>query len=164
MTNVPLTRVQLREGQGCTQSVFGGFSRRRFGFELVRLLVAVFATGCEGRLEAESGVTPGPKHPDPRSELELRGLVAADKRLSPPHVIRAFEEARRASRVFDSIRCPCRCSRRPGRRSLLSCFEGDGMARDCDECLAAAEFVAARYREGQSLIDIRASFDHVFTS
>jgi hypothetical protein len=47
----------------------------------------------------------------------------------------------------------------PGYYSLLSCFEGDAMARSCPICQGEGRLVARLHKEGKTLDEIRAAVD-----
>jgi hypothetical protein len=50
----------------------------------------------------------------------------------------------------------------PGYYSLLSCFEGDAMARTCPICQGQGRLVARLHREGKTLDEIRTAVDAKF--
>ena len=116
------------------------------------------ARGPCGPSGAPSG-SQGP-HPTPRPGVDgSRVLSARQLAGAPPDVLDAFDAARRVPHVIDGIRCQCGCADRDGNYSLLSCFEGDGMARHCLVCQGEARLALRLHRAGKSLRDIRAAVD-----
>ena len=71
----------------------------------------------------------------------------------------AFDEARTIPQILDGIRCHCGCADLPGKRSLLSCYEEDGMALDCDICQGEARLAYRLHARGRTLAEIRAAID-----
>ena len=61
--------------------------------------------------------------------------------------------------IVDGIRCHCGCAGNDGNYSLLSCYEGDGMARHCQLCQGQARMAHRLHRDGRSLDEIRAAID-----
>ncbi len=89
--------------------------------------------------------------------------VLAEGRLADDAGVRlAFADARRIPQVLDGLRCHCPCREEPGYRSLLSCFEGDGMAQHCEVCRGQARLAARLHRAGRPLADVRAAVDARF--
>jgi len=139
-------------------------SRRAFVASVVPTLAALGALrsaraagSCE-RHGAHAG--PPEPHPTPRPGVDgSRVLKAGRLAGAPPAVLEAFEAARRIPQVVDGIRCHCGCASQDGNYSLLSCFEGDGMARHCDVCQGQARLAFRLHRGGRSLRDVRAAID-----
>ena len=71
----------------------------------------------------------------------------------------AFDEARTIPQILDGIRCHCGCADLPGKRSLLSCYEEDGMALDCDICQGEGRLAYRLHARGRTLAEIRAAID-----
>ncbi|GJG85450.1 hypothetical protein tb265_06310 [Gemmatimonadetes bacterium T265] len=82
----------------------------------------------------------------------LRELGAAD-------AVAAFDEVRQIPQLVDGIRCHCGCADDPAHYSLLSCYEGDGMARQCVICQGQGRMAFRLAREGRSLDEIRKAVD-----
>jgi hypothetical protein len=139
-------------------------SRRAFVASVVPALAALGALRpvhagevCE-RHAVHRG-PPGP-HPTPRPGIDGSRVLTADQLADVPRaVLDAFDAARRIPQVVDGIRCHCGCAERDGNYSLLSCFEGGGMARHCDVCQGQARLALRLHRAGKSLRDIRAAID-----
>lgn len=79
-----------------------------------------------------------------------------------PGAIPAFDQARAIPQILDGIRCQCGCADLPGKYSLLSCFEGSGMAAQCEMCRAEARLAYRMHRAGRSLDEIRRAIDREF--
>lgn len=95
-------------------------------------------------------------HPDPRPGIDASGvLTAADLNGYDADVRAVFDLVRQMPQVADGIRCYCGCADRQGMRSLLSCFGTGGMAKDCEICQGEARLAHRRWREGQTLAQIR---------
>ena len=99
-------------------------------------------------------------HPEPRPGIDARGVLRADQLTGyGAGVIAVFDQVREMPHIADGIRCYCGCAGREGMRSLLSCFSDHGMARDCEICQGEARLAHRRWREGQSLPQIRRAID-----
>jgi hypothetical protein len=102
-------------------------------------------------------------HPTPR-----RGITAA-KVLSAPQlgdvdadVVRCFDMVREIPHIADGIFCHCGCEDMPGHYSLLSCYEGDGMAQGCIVCQGEGRTAYQLHQQGKTLDQIRAAIDRHF--
>lgn len=79
-----------------------------------------------------------------------------------PELISLFASISAIAYTVDGIRCNCGCPNPPDYYSLLSCFEGDAMARSCVVCQSQARLVVRLKKEGKSLEQIRAAVDAKF--
>ena len=133
------------------------FHRRAF---LARLggLLAPLALGAS-RLGASTGGKPG-GHPDPRPGIDGSRVLPAGQ--VPPHVAELFDGVRAIPEVVDGVRCRCGCADVEGMYSLLSCYEGTGMARFCEICQGEGRLVVRLHGEGLGLDAIRAEVDRRF--
>ena len=61
--------------------------------------------------------------------------------------------------VVDGIRCQCGCADSPGYYSLLSCYEGDAMAKSCPICQGQGRLAHRLHKAGKSLDEIRAAIE-----
>lgn len=95
-------------------------------------------------------------HPEPRP-----GIDATKVRADGGPV---FDMVREIPQVIDGIRCQCGCADKSDRYSLLSCFEGEGMARRCEGCKAQVRLIHRLHNEGKTLAEIRAAVDEEFGS
>lgn len=133
-----------------------GVTRRTF----MKSLLATSATMLVSRKLAFAGsVLP---HPDPRPGITGAHVLGADKLRGDKKLIALFDEVRKIPQVLDGIRCNCGCPNPPDFRSLLSCFEGKGMAKDCVICQGQARMAIRLHSEGKSLDDIRHAIDAKF--
>lgn len=99
-------------------------------------------------------------HPEPRPGIDARGVMRADQLAGyGAGVIAVFNLVREMPQIADGIRCYCGCASREGMRSLLTCFSEAGMARDCEICQGEARLAHRRWREGQTLPQIRRAID-----
>lgn len=117
-----------------------------------------------GLLAAVGATRPRPaarawEHPEPRPGIDGSNVLTAAQLADAPHAIDAFDGIREIAHVADGIRCHCGCADLPGYRSLLSCYEGPGMARWCEICQGAGRLAARRTKEGQTLDQIRRAID-----
>lgn len=89
--------------------------------------------------------------------------VLTDKQLAnSPELIPLFNSIRDIPQIVDGIRCNCGCTNPPEFYSLLSCYEGKGMARDCIICQGQGRLAVRLHKEGKSLDQIRAAIDAKF--
>jgi hypothetical protein len=116
---------------------------------------AALATGATILVSHKTGFAASPPHPDPRPGITGEHVLGADKLGTDKKAIELFDEVRKIPQVMDGIRCNCGCPNPPEFRSLLSCFEGKGMARDCVVCQGQAKLAIRLHREGKSLDEIR---------
>lgn len=101
----------------------------------------------------------GGVHPEPRPGVDGSRVLSDAELADYPDLIPLFNDIRRIPHIADGIRCYCGCADLEGYRSLLSCFEGAGMARFCEICQGQGRLAANRAREGQSLDQIRRATD-----
>lgn len=99
------------------------------------------------------------KHPTPRRGIDASHVVLAKDLDGDAKAIEAFDLVRQIPEVVDGIRCSCGCDEVEGFYSLLSCFEQDGMARECRICQGNARLVHRLHRKGKTLAQIRAAVD-----
>lgn len=115
-----------------------------------------------GQLSGWRPRRPGP-HPEPRPGVDGSHVLTRDL-LHNPDVADLFDGIRAIPQVADGIRCSCGCAGVEGYRSLLSCFEGDGMAQHCERCQATGAVVVRLHAAGRTLDQIRAALDARFPS
>lgn len=80
----------------------------------------------------------------------------------PPDLTSLYDGIRKIPHVADGIRCSCGCADLDGFRSLLTCFEGNGMATDCVICQTEGRMVIRLHDAGRTLDQIRAALDARF--
>jgi hypothetical protein len=103
----------------------------------------------------------GPDHPTPRPGIDARNVLTVD-RLHVPEAAPVFDLVRQIPQVVDGIRCNCGCADVPGYYSLLSCYEGVGMAQHCEICQGQAKLAHKLHGQGWSLDGIRVAIDAAF--
>jgi hypothetical protein len=101
-------------------------------------------------------------HPEPRKGIDASRVLKREDLASFPEAIPVFDGVRAMPQIADGIRCACGCSEIPGYYSLLSCFEGDGMATACRICQGQARLAHRLFKEGRSLEEIRSAIDAEF--
>lgn len=102
-------------------------------------------------------------HPDPRPGIDA-SQVMDRKALAafPEEITEIYEMVREMPHIADGIGCSCGCSAMPGYRSLLTCYYPTGMAMGCVICQGQAKLAHRRFKEGQSLDQIRRATDARF--
>ena len=102
-------------------------------------------------------------HPEPREGITAERVIpAAEIREQgfPDDIVALWAGIAEIPAIADGIACYCGCMLPPmNKRSLLSCYEVDGMARGCEICQGTARLVIGRVKEGQALDRIRAAVD-----
>ena len=104
------------------------------------------------------GLFPG--HPEPRPNVD--GSAVLESAAVRADLAETFDGIRAIPHVADGIGCHCGCGAMPEMRSLLSCYEGIGMAQFCVVCEGEGRMAVALYAEGKSLNEIRAAIDRRF--
>lgn len=102
---------------------------------------------------------PNPEHPDPRPGIDASKVLTREQLADHPDAITAFDQVREIPQIVDGIRCSCGCASREGFYSLLSCYEGEGMARMCEVCHGTGRLAYRLHKQGKSLQEIRAAVD-----
>jgi hypothetical protein len=128
--------------------------RRTFVFQALGILAA-------SAVNADAAVrdVASPNHPEPRPGITAANVLKAEQVASGKE---EFDMVREIPHIVDGIRCPCGCSDREGYYSLLSCFEGEGMAQNCRMCRNCARTAHRLHGEGKDLNAIRAAIDERF--
>src|SRR5690606_19192249 len=98
-------------------------------------------------------------HPDPRPGITGEHVLTAGQLHDAEDMIDVFDGIRAIPHIADGIHCYCGCANIAGYRSLLSCYEGAGMARYCDICEGEGRLAVRRHAEGQNLDQIRRAID-----
>jgi hypothetical protein len=137
-------------------------SRRAFIASGLGVLAAQLASASAAHARAPRSHARGPQHPDPRPGITGAKVATKEQLADAPALIPLFDSVRAMPEIVDGIRCHCGCADSPGFRSLLSCYEGDAMARDCRICQGQARLAARLHQSGKSLDEIRAAIDAKF--
>lgn len=119
---------------------------------------AVVAAMLPRALRARAIGVAGP-HPAPRPGIDASKVLTAAQLGDDTDAIPAFDAVRGIPQIADGIRCHCGCADREGFYSLLSCYEGEGMARMCLICQGEGRMAARLHAQGRTLDDIRAAID-----
>jgi hypothetical protein len=104
----------------------------------------------------------GGPHPDPRPDVDGSRVLTADQLTDTPSLIPLFDGIRAIPHIADGIRCKCGCAAAEGFRSLLSCYEGSGMAVMCDICQTEGRMAIRLHAQGRTLDQIRRAIDARF--
>jgi len=112
--------------------------------------------------ERKAFASAAPGHPAPRPGITGKNVLTKEQLTKTPAIIPLFDGIREIPEIADGIRCNCGCTDPPELRSLLSCFEGRGMARDCAICQGQARLAIRLHKEGKTLDQIRAAIDAKF--
>jgi hypothetical protein len=139
-------------------------SRRTFLASGIGAVVALAASMPLAHVaHARARRTHDPKpHPDPRPGITGAKVATKEQLKDTPALIPLFDSVREMPEIADGIRCHCGCADTPGFRSLLSCYEGDAMAKECRTCQGQARIAARLKKSGKSLDEIRAAIDAKF--
>ena len=127
-----------------------------------RFLSCAAALGAAVVLPGRRLLANAPNHPAPRPGITGANVLTKDQLAKTPAVIPLFDGIREIPEIADGIRCNCGCTDEPELRSLLSCFEGKGMARDCVVCQGQAKIAIRMHKEGKTLDQIRTAVDAKF--
>ena len=99
------------------------------------------------------------EHPTPRPGITASKVLTKEQLEDSPRAIPVFDSVREIPHIVDGIRCKCGCADIEGFYSLLSCYEGDGMARACPICQGEGRLAARLHKEGKTLDQIREAID-----
>lgn len=129
----------------------------------VSLLAASAAAHAQPGADEHAGHAhrPAPKRKDhhPQARPGVTAARVLEGAVVPCEARDAYAVAARIPHVLDAVFCHCDCHARDGRRSLLECFEENGMAATCGICLAQARMAGELHAEGRSLDEIRGAMD-----
>ena len=104
-------------------------------------------------------------HPEPREGIDGSGVLTEDDLKALGYgreVIAIYDQVREMPHIADGLGCYCGCSVMPGYRSLLTCYHETGMAMGCNICQGQARLAYGRFKEGQTLDQIRRAIDARF--
>jgi hypothetical protein len=77
-------------------------------------------------------------------------------------LIELFDGIRAIPHIADGIGCHCGCREFGDHYSLLTCYEGESMARSCPICQGEGRVTVRLAKAGKSLNEIRAAIDAQF--
>jgi hypothetical protein len=137
------------------------FSRRHFLGACSAAIAALFIPSETASAARRRMGDPGP-HPTPRPGITGEKVLTSEQLVSKPKLIPLFDSVREIPEIIDGIRCNCGCTHPPEYYSLLSCFEGKAMARDCGVCQGQGRLAARLHKDGKTLDEIRAAIDARF--
>jgi hypothetical protein len=100
-------------------------------------------------------------HPDPRPGIDASRVTPREH---VEHGAAEFDMVREIPQVIDGIRCQCGCADVPDHYSLLSCYEGRGMAQHCEVCRRQVRLAHRLQARGHTLDEIRARIDEEFAT
>lgn len=121
------------------------------GVALLSALIPGRATALRHRLD----------HPEPRPGIDASGVVPEEQLRAEgmsEEVIEIYNGIREIPEIADGLACYCGCMLM-GNRSLLTCYSATGMARGCVICQGEGRVAYQRWKEGQSLEQIRRAID-----
>ena len=136
-------------------------SRRDFVTALTGAFFALLGVSWAWRPADHCGhaSTTGGTHPDPRPDVDAANVLTADELRDVPHLIPLYDGIREIPHIADGIRCQCGCADTPGYRSLLTCYESQGMATMCIVCQTEGRMVVRLHEKGYTLDQIRDAVD-----
>ena len=123
--------------------------------------------------DASPLVTPGPsglrhgdfhvvQHPTPRPGITGAKVLTQAQLAAHAELVPLFDGIRAIPEIADGIGCHCGCALLDGYYSLLSCYEGDAMAKICPICKGQGKLTVRLRAEGKSLDEIRVAVDAQF--
>ena len=124
-------------------------------------LAAGFAALLPMRTQPKPAATHA--HPDPRPNVDASHVVPRAQLGDDTDILEVFDMVREIPQIADGIRCHCGCASLPGYRSLLSCYEGEGMARHCQVCQGQARLAHELFKAGRTLGVIRVAIDRRYS-
>ncbi len=101
-------------------------------------------------------------HPTPRAGITGAKVLTAADLTKSPHLVELFDGIRAIPQIADGIGCHCGCAELSSHYSLLSCYEGDAMAKSCPICQGEGRVTIRLAKAGKSLNEIRAAIDAQF--
>lgn len=136
-------------------------TRRHFVRLLATAVVAAVipAHPLRGQPRQLSRLPPARNHPEPRPGIDGSNVLTAGDLGNAPHLIELFDAVREMPHIADGILCHCGCAGIEHYRSLLTCYEAPGMAQHCEICQGQARLAHSRWKEGQTLDQIRRATD-----
>ena len=101
-------------------------------------------------------------HPEPRPGIDASRVLTPDDLADAPQAVPIYDKIRQIPEIADGIHCYCGCASLPGFRSLLVCYESNGMAKWCEICQGEGNLTYRLHTSGKTLDQIRAAIDAKF--
>ncbi len=101
-------------------------------------------------------------HPTPRAGITGAKVLKAADLTKSPYLVELFDGIRAIPQIADGIGCHCGCAELNSHYSLLSCYEGDAMAKSCPICQGEGRVTVRLAKAGKSLSEIRVAIDAQF--
>lgn len=127
-----------------------------------RQFLTACATAAAAMLVAPRGARARGPHPTPRPGITGDKVLTHEQLADSTDLIPLFDDVRQIPQIVDGIRCNCGCAGTPGKYSLLSCYEGDAMAKMCVICQGEGRLAARLAKAGKTLDEIRIAIDAQF--
>ncbi len=122
-----------------------------------------FLALASGLLALPKAVRAAVPHPDPRPGIDASLVLTREQLGRAPESVKAvYDMVREIPQIADGLGCNCGCSALPSYRSLLTCFYENRMAIGCVICQGEAKLAYRRFKDGQSLEQIRRAIDARF--
>jgi hypothetical protein len=102
------------------------------------------------------------EHPEPRPGIDASNVLTHEQLQNTPDVIPIYDGIREIPHIADGIRCHCGCADLPTYRSLLTCYEEQGMAMWCEICQGQGRVTYRLHKAGRTLDQIREAIDARF--
>ncbi|HEV8150359.1 MAG TPA: PCYCGC motif-containing (lipo)protein [Gemmatimonadales bacterium] len=111
------------------------------------------------QLRAARPVPAAGPHPTPRPGITAARVLSREQLADTPAAIPVFDQVREIPEIVDGIRCQCGCADLEDHYSLLSCYEGEAMAKSCVVCQGQGRLAYRLHRAGKTLEEIRHAID-----
>ncbi|NNF28304.1 MAG: hypothetical protein HKN73_13860 [Gemmatimonadetes bacterium] len=135
-------------------------NRRTFLVSVGRVAAVLAFVPRSASALAATEPLPFPGHPEPRPDVD--GSLVLPREKVAPRMGELFDGIREIPHIADGLGCHCGCGFIEGMRSLLSCYEGVGMAQGCHICEGEGRLAVRLAREGASLTEIREAIDRAY--
>jgi hypothetical protein len=147
----------------CDSQIRRGPSRRAFLAAVPMALAGWASSPLHLFASTRPDWDPG-NHPEPRPGIDASGVISAEALRADGYgdeVVEVFDMVRQIPQVADGLACYCGCMLL-GNRSLLTCYYEGGMARGCHICQGEGRLAYRRWKEGQTLEQVRRAIDARF--
>jgi hypothetical protein len=137
---------------------------RRVFLSAAPLVVAGWVLGARNGHAAVAPARGPGDHPEPRPGIDASGVLTPEALRADgfgDDVVEVFDMVRQIPQIADGLACYCGCMSM-GNRSLLTCYHEGGMAAGCQICQGEGRLAYRRWKEGQTLDQIRRAIDARF--